>query len=473
MQLTSVAFLFLFLPISLPLVFFLPKAYRRLSLSLLSILWYVLANLNNLWGTLHIGVLVFFAVLIAYLPTPRSIGSAKFRTAFLILMSIVSLVAARIINEYLDTSYLYPTGLLFVTLGIISYAMDYARGDVIRPRNPLELIGYLLFFPTLMVGPVVRSKHFFDLTEGISLKPALLTEGIRLYMLGYVKRLAVAAVLMRALQDLLHYSEAIFSPTIFILLLLCSFFFFYFYISGSADLARGVCAIYGISLSRDRGNVLTSPTPDRMLYGTMLTLRNYLFDYVRYPLCRVCKKRWGRILSILLIYSITVLAFRTRLELLLLGLPILLFALLMELTPTRKLLGATHWGRLLFVPISILLCSLFTLSLLLPNPMDIFSLVKSAFTAEAIYPTRYILGVVQDAGYLGILLILLAVFSPWALLRNWLFRKVGERTKLLFAVCEITFLFVCFVLTLIYFLPQFPSYAEYAYGIFQIGEVLP
>ena len=65
MQLTSVIFLFLFLPLSLPLTLFLPKAHRRLSLSLLSILLYVLANLNNFWGMLHIGFLVCFTVLIA------------------------------------------------------------------------------------------------------------------------------------------------------------------------------------------------------------------------------------------------------------------------------------------------------------------------------------------------------------------------------------------------------------------------
>lgn len=473
MQLTSVIFLFLFLPLSLPLTLFLPKAHRRLSLSLLSILLYVLANLNNFWGMLHIGFLVCFTVLIAYLPTPRTIGSAKFRTALLILVSILSLCGARITNEYLNTAYTYPAGLLLVTLGVISYAIDRARGDVIRPRNPLELIGYLLFFPTLTVGPVVRSKHYFDLTEQLSVDFTLLTEGIRLYMQGYVKRLAVAAVLMRAIQDLLLYSETIFSPSIFILLLLCSYFFFYFYISGSADLARGVCAIYGISLPRDRGNVLIAPTPDRMLYGTMLSLRNYLFDYVRYPLCHIYKKRWGRILSLLLIYCITVLIFRTRAELLLLGAPILLFALLTELTPVRKLLGTRIRWRLLLAPISILLCSFFTLSLLLPSPADIFALIKIAFSAETIYPTRHILGVMQDANYLGILLIAFVALLPFGLLRTLLLRKTGERTRLLLSICEISFLFVCFVLTVIYFLPQFPSYAEHAYGFFRGGEVIP
>ncbi len=273
MQLTSSVFLFFFLPLSLPPILFLPKAYRRLSLSFLSVLWYVLANSNHLLGILHILGLVALAILFAYLPTPHSIRMAKFRAVFLITVAILSFLSARIAVEYVDSNYPYPTGLLLVTLGIVSYAMDYARGDVIRPRNPLELIGYFLFFPTLAVGPVVRCKQYFDLSENLSFHAPLFTEGIRLYMLGYVKRLAVSAVLLRTLQNLLYLSGSFFSPAILIFLLVCSFFFFYFYISSAADMARGVCALYGIQPPRDRGYVLTAPTPDRMLYGTMLSLR--------------------------------------------------------------------------------------------------------------------------------------------------------------------------------------------------------
>lgn len=461
MQLTSVIFLFLFLPLSLPLVLLLPKRYRRLSLSLLSILLYVLANFGNPWGMLQIGALVCLAVLIAYLPVPHSIGVAKFRSALLATAAISTFITARVVSEYFQTSYDYPAGLLLVTLGIISYVMDYARGDVIRPRNPLELIGYLLFFPTLMAGPVLRSKQYFDLTEEIGIKPALFTEGVRLYMLGYIKRIAVAAVLMRALQDLFDYSDAIFSPFILVLLLFLAYLFFYFFISGSADLARGVCGIYGITLPRDRADALTAPTPDRMLYGTVLSLRNYLLDYVRLPLCRKNKRKRARALSLLLIYCVTVLILRTRVELLLLGLPILLFSLLIEFTPVHRLLSAKRWWRCLLSPLAFLLYSPFLLSLLLPSPLELFPLITAAFTAQGGYPPSYIFGAMQDANYLAFLLILLAVSLPWWRLRHWLLRKVSERTGLLLSVVEITLIFVGFILTLIYFLPQFPSYAEY------------
>ena len=468
MQLTSTAFLFFFLPLSLPLMLLAPKAHRRLSLSVLSILWYVLANLNHLFGIIHIVGLVALTILFAYLPAPRSIKAAKFRSIFLIAVALLSFIGARVAVEYINTNYPYPTGLLLVTLGVVSYAMDHARGDVIRPRNPLELIGYLLFFPTLMVGPVLRSKQYFDLTEDLSFQAPLMTEGIRLYMLGYVKRLAAAAVLMRSLQDLLRHSSIIFSPLIFLLLLVLSYLFFYFYISGGADLARGVCAIYGIRLPRDRTHVLTSPTPDRMLYGTMLSFHNYLLDYIHFPLYHKKENGKQRLLSLLLIYCITILVFRTRAELLLLGLPILIFSLLCEFTPVRGLITAKHRWRWLLSPLSALLCSFFTLALLLPVPTDIFPLLAHAFTFQGHYPTHYIWGAIQDANYLGLLVALLCLLLPWGRLRNWLLRRSGARTRLCLSVCEITLLFASFVLTAIYFLPQFPSYAEYASSILRM-----
>ncbi|MBO5327031.1 MAG: hypothetical protein J6A84_02795 [Clostridia bacterium] len=463
MQLTSAVFLFFILPLSLPLVLLLPKRYRRLALSLLSILIYVLANSGNPWGILQIGALVCLTVTLAYLPTPHSVGSAKFRSALLVAVALSSFIGARVVDEYFNTPYSYPVGLLFVTLGIISYVFDYARGDVIRPRNPLELVGYLLFFPTLTVGPIVRSKHYFDRTEDIGIRPALLTEGLRSYMLGYIKRVAIAAVLMRAIQDLLDYNHAIFSPTILIALLLCAFLFFYFFISGSADLARGVCGMCGIALPRDRSNALSAPTPDHMLYGTVLSLRSFLLDYVKHPLCGKKNSKKRRALSLLLIYCITVLVLRVRAELLLIGLPILLFSLLVEFTPVRGLLTAKRRWRWLLSPLSLLICSLFALSLLLPAPLDLFPLIASAFTVRGNYPPTYILGVVQDANYLLFLMILLAVFLPWGYLRRFALRKVSDRTALLLSIVEISLLFAGFILTLIYFLPQFPSYVEYAF----------
>ena len=58
MQLTGPLFLYLFFPLSLLLLPFCPARYRKLSLTLLSLLWYLLANLGSPFGMLQIGALI-------------------------------------------------------------------------------------------------------------------------------------------------------------------------------------------------------------------------------------------------------------------------------------------------------------------------------------------------------------------------------------------------------------------------------
>ena len=463
MQLIGPAFLFLFLPLSLPLIFLLPKAHRRLGLSFLSIIWYLLANLNNLTGLAHVAVLVFFSVVMAYLPSPHSVAMAKFRTGIWVAIPLLSLLLARLALEYGSGTYTYPTGLLFVSLSSVSFAVDQARGDTLRPRNPLELIGYLLFFPVLTVGPVLRSKQYFDGTEQIGFAPETFCFGVRKYMLGYVKRLAVAAVALRATTELMLYAKQDMPLISFLIVLLFSFLGFYFAISGTADLAIGVCAMYGISLPRDRTHLSRGTTPDRVVYGLLLSLRNYLLDYLILPICNRMGKNSGRICAALLLFLSTVLIWRTRPEMLLFASPLLLFSLLNFLPRVRRIWQTSTPRRVAFIALSILLCTPFTLALTLQDPMSVWELTVSAFRVGE-YPFYAVFSVIRDTRYLMLLLIVLAALLPYTYFRRRLCRHGSARLKSAITVCETALLFVGFLATLIYFAPQFPLYA--ANGIY-------
>ena len=105
-------------------------------------------------------------------------------------------------------------------------------------------------------------------------------------MLGYIKRLAIAAVLMRAIEDILTYAQLALAPFSYCLLLLLALLCFYFYVTGCADTARGLCAMYGIELPADRGRVPFAAAPHLVFSGTFLSLYNYLQDYIYLPLRR-------------------------------------------------------------------------------------------------------------------------------------------------------------------------------------------
>lgn len=462
MQLTSPAFLFLFLPLSLPAVLLVPKRYRRLSLSLLSVLFFAIANRGNLPGLIHLVILVFFGVGMAYLPIPRSLSAAKLRTTLSVAVPLISLVTARMLCEYAKDLYAYPTGLFVVTLGVISYAIDRARGDVLCPRNPLELLGYFLFFPTLALGPVLRSKQYFDLTEEIAFSPTLFVTGIRSYMLGYIKCLAVAAVVMRALTDILDRSALFFHPVSLLLLLLFSYLVFYFFVTGMTDMARGICGMYGIRLPAQGVGKLCSAAPHGLLYSVFPSVRLYLLDYVCLPLRRRFGRRVANCICAVALPLLTVLIWRTRPEMLLFALPVLICAALTLLPAVERFFTPPNpLYRLLLALPGVLLCSAFTLATVLEKPMQLFTLITAAADGAKIgFLPHAVFGVMQDAPYLAVLGVILLLLTPYVYLRPLLLRRAGKKLRTATELAETVLTFAVFLLCILYFLPQFPLLSE-------------
>jgi alginate O-acetyltransferase complex protein AlgI len=53
-----------------------------------------------------------------------------------------------------------PLGISFYTFEAISYVVDVYRGKTPPVRNPLDYALYILFFPHLVAGPIVRANDF-------------------------------------------------------------------------------------------------------------------------------------------------------------------------------------------------------------------------------------------------------------------------------------------------------------------------
>ena len=467
MQLTGPVFLFLLLPCSLVLCLLVPADRRRLVLSLLSLAWYSLVNAGNPVGLLHIAILLASALLNVYLPAPRSAAGGKLRTTLSVLFPILSLCAARLLAEYDSTCYTYPIGLAFITLSMISLAVDIARGDTVRPKNPMDVIGYVLFVPTLVAGPIIRSKHFFDSTDSPRFTSAQFSLGVRLYMLGFIKRIAMAAVLMRALRQLLAYMDLMISLPLVLLLLTVSYLAFYFFFTGTADMARGICAMHGIHVPRDRTHALSSSSPDRIVSGMALSLYRFMLDYVYRPLRGILPRKYGHLTARILVFLLSALFLRTRPEMLLFALPMLLLLLLSQARKgTRKALGS----RLLLAPIGLLAGSFFTLALMMDEPIEMFSLFKAALTGGNPFHFYQVFEVVRDFRYLLVVVSVFLASLPVTYLWGSIRRRATARFCITVQSVAFALLFVAFSATLLYLMPQFPGYADQAYGFYQYAR---
>lgn len=461
MQFTSPLFLFLFLPLSLLPLPLCPARYRRGVITLLSLLWFLFANRNAPLSLLQIGGIVLVVCLLSALPD----RAPRLRLALGVSLPLAVLVAARVIAEYGLFPYTYPVGLTMVVLGAISIAIDRYRGDAPERENPYLVVSYLLFAPTMLLGPILRYKQFLYATEHIKPSLSSFSKGAKLFMCGYIKRIALAAVLLRAIGETFALAEHALPLLTVLLLFLMAYALLYSFVTGSADMARGLMAMYGIKPPRARATQTALLLPHRVLYGMHLSLHRYLEDYVARPLRERVHGRFGKFLAALATCLLTVLFYRTRLSALLFALPLLFTALVFCCRPPHRRFPKHAPARVSLSLSCFFSLSLFALGLLLPDPLSFFSMFQGGQTSSAPYAFYYLLSAIPDSRYLVITLLLM-LFIP---LFHTLWRRSQKwPSKLTLAVeCVGTlFLFVAFFLTLVYYLPQFPNLADPVYGTF-------
>lgn len=458
MQLTAPAFLLIFLPISLLLTLPVSKKHRTKALALVSVLWYVLANRQSPYGVAAVLLLVLFAYAMV-LPRPEQMP--RLRLFFGTVLPLSLLLAARLFAEYGNAAFRYPYGLTFVVLAAISATVDRVNGKCDAPRSLFDFAVYLLFFPLLFLGPLLHFRHFQERLDAASPSIERFSMGVRLYMGGSVKYLAISAVLFRSLTQIVAYSEGLHYLTALLLPLL-AFGGFWFLLAGCTDISRGVAYMYGFAYPKSHRVGFMAREPFRLVFGVYHALYVYLKHYALEPLARHCRGICRRLLSLALLLALYGFFFRTRPEVLLFLLPLLLFLLPATLRPQLGRSPRTPY----WVLIAILGCvcfSPFLLAISLEEPMELLSLAGTLGSEVSIYQFHYVFSAVLNTRYLLISLLLAMIFLPMSYYRGTFERRLRGGWLVAFRYVELGLLFGGFLLALVYFLPQFPAYADLPY----------
>ena len=205
MVFSTVLFLFRFLPITLALYYLAPARLKNTVLFLCSLVFYS-------WGEVRLFPVMAAAILINYtagLGIERFKDSAAARRGFLLFSIIGSLgmlfffkytdFFINNINAVIGTSIpllrlTLPLGISFYTFQTMSYSIDVYRGDVKAEHNLINFGAYVVMFPQLIAGPIVKYrdvsnqlhvyKHRYTLSQ--------IEEGMTLFTFGLAKKVLLA-----------------------------------------------------------------------------------------------------------------------------------------------------------------------------------------------------------------------------------------------------------------------------------------
>lgn len=201
MVFSSLEFLFWFLPFFLLVYYILPARYKNICIAFYSICFYLCGSLDHLVYVL----LIVLSTVINYI-IARCIEADKSHKKVFLTVGLFYNFGILFVFKYLDffiesinslarqlhienftlapVGLVLPVGISFFTFQIASYLIDVYWGKVKAERNFIDLSAYILMFPQLIAGPIVR---FSDIRERLkhrmhSVRKAV--DGMRIFIIG-------------------------------------------------------------------------------------------------------------------------------------------------------------------------------------------------------------------------------------------------------------------------------------------------
>jgi len=203
----------------------------------------------------------------------------------------MSVFSKSVFNEWLSASFdipeiLLPLAISFYTFQLTAYAIDVYRSTIPKNETFLDYFIFIMFFPQLIAGPIMRHSDFFFQLKKIrelSLSHSMITGGIYLLISGITKKILLADNLIQVTQPVFQ-NPAAYSWGAAILACVAFSFQLYLDFSGYTDLARGLGKLLALELPENFHAPYFSPSVRELWNNWHRTLTEWLRDYIYIPL---------------------------------------------------------------------------------------------------------------------------------------------------------------------------------------------
>jgi alginate O-acetyltransferase complex protein AlgI len=300
MLFTEPTFLFLFLPILLGLSYAgrTRPSYANWLLVAASVLFYAVGGGAFTW--LMLGSIAFNYL--AAIGVDRARGSGRDRLVLGVVVGINLAVLALFkyagfvvdnVNAvwmslggvaFAAPTLVLPIGISFYTFHAISYVVDVYRRDADAQKHPVHAALYLLLFPQLIAGPIVRYR---DLAGQLARRVVQLDDlawGMRRFAIGLAKKMLVANVVAEAADGIFGLPMAQVTPAHAWLGAVCYAFQIYFDFSGYSDMAIGLGRMFGFRFPENFRWPYTATSVQDFWRRWHISLSSWFRDYLYIPL---------------------------------------------------------------------------------------------------------------------------------------------------------------------------------------------
>ena len=296
----SVVFLFCFLPVALLLYYIVPGRAKNAVLLLESIFFYC-------WGGVRYLPLILILVAVNYI-AGLLLGKAKGRAARLALLILPVAVSAAALVFFKYTNFLIetfnqiasaqlstlsfldvlPLGISYYVFKLISYIADVHTGRTEPERDPIAFAAYVMLFPQLMLGPIVKYRDLAPALHNVKNRcsAAQIEAGAEMFVFGLAKKVILADSIGALWSDLLAADVGLanVSTPLAWLGILAYSFQLYFDFAGYSEMSNGLSRMMGFDCPANFDLPYISASITEFWRRWHISLSSWFRDYIYIPL---------------------------------------------------------------------------------------------------------------------------------------------------------------------------------------------
>lgn len=297
------------MPLVLAIYLLIPNALKNGFLLIASIVFYS-------WGApKFIAVILITTTLDFYLVRWMAHSANDFSRKLLLIVSIFLNIGLLVYFKYCNffienindvfsflnageikwVNVMLPIGISFYTFESLTYVMDVYRKEHKPLQSFFQYQLYILFFPKLIAGPIVRFSQIADQITGrfTSFNVDFFLAGVYRFVIGLSKKVLIANVLAKIADDVFAFPVSTLSSLECWIGALAYTFQIYFDFSGYSDMAIGLGKMFGFTLPENFNNPYTSKSITEFWQRWHITLGSWMKNYLYIPLGgnQVSKKR--------------------------------------------------------------------------------------------------------------------------------------------------------------------------------------
>ena len=317
----SMLFIWIFLPVTLVLYYLLSFTGKQ---ELLNLLLLLASIFFYAWGEPRYILLLFISVAVNYaggmmIEHFRQVPSyRKAALALIVAINLLLLGYFKYYNFFADNinalfhgeiiperDIVLPIGISFYTFQAMSYVIDLYRGRCLLQRSFFKLLLYIMFFPQLIAGPIVRYRDVAEQIDDRRTDTEKFALGIRRFIIGLGKKVLLANTFAEAVDTVFALSASDLSTAIAWYGIFLYSMQIYFDFSGYSDMAIGLGKMFGFDFMENFDFPYMASSIREFWRRWHISLSTWFKEYLYIPLGGNRKGRLRTYINLIIVFFAT------------------------------------------------------------------------------------------------------------------------------------------------------------------------